>query len=260
MSVGSVGPARRVLVLGGTSEIAIALVRELAARGRAGEVALAARDEPRLRLTAQELRDAGCGRVETVQLEARRSSSDPASDHRAVIAHAAAVLGGIDLVVLAVGVLGERGGLPADIDGAVELLEVNAVGAGSMLLHSARALREQGHGTVVVLSSVAAELPRASNAVYGASKAALDSLALGLSDALARGGPRVLLVRPGFVTTRMTRGLPVPPLATDPQAVARATVRGLERGAAIVWAPPALRWVTAILRLLPRPLFRRLPV
>jgi decaprenylphospho-beta-D-erythro-pentofuranosid-2-ulose 2-reductase len=111
-----------------------------------------------------------------------------------------------------------------------------------------------------VLSSVAAERPRAANAVYCASKAGLDALAQGLADALAPTGVRVLVVRPGFVATRMTRGLPVPPLSTDPERVAHATVRGLRRGAHTVWGPTALRWALLLVRLLPRPLFRRLPL
>jgi decaprenylphospho-beta-D-erythro-pentofuranosid-2-ulose 2-reductase len=250
----SAGAPRRVLVLGGTSEIATAIVRELGVH-EACEAVLAGRDREGLELIAGQLRGAGCARVETVALEARQSDG-----RRAAVARAFELLGGVDLVILAVGVLGERGGLPEDLEAAVGVLEVNVVGAGSLLLESARALREQGHGTIVVLSSVAAERPRASNVVYGASKAALDALGQGLADALAPTGVRVMVVRPGFVRTRMTRGLAVPPLATDPETVARATVRGLRRGAQTVWAPPALRWVMGIVRLLPRPLFRRLPL
>jgi decaprenylphospho-beta-D-erythro-pentofuranosid-2-ulose 2-reductase len=253
-AAGQPGGARRVLVLGGTSEIARAIVLELAARGGAANVVLAGRDRDGLQLTAQLIRDRG-GQVETLALEAL----DPAG-HGAVLAQAFEQLGGVDLVILAVGILGERGGIPADVGGAVEVLDVNVVGAGSLLLHSARALREQGHGSLVVLSSVAAERARASNAVYCASKAGLDALAQGLADALAGSQVRVLVVRPGFVTTRMTRGLPIPPLSSDPQSVARATVGGLERGATVVWVPGVLRWVMALLRLLPRPLFRRLPL
>ena len=246
---------RRVLVLGGTSEIAIAIVRELAASAPC-EVALAGRDERRLRDVAQQLRGDGCARVQTLALQATDVDS-----HRAVLARGIELLGGgCDLVLLAVGLLGERGGLPDDPRGAVEVLEVNVLGCGSLLLESAHALRAQGRGMIVVLSSVAAERPRASNAVYCASKAGLDALAQGLADALAPTGVRVLVVRPGFVTTRMTRGLPVPPLSTDPERVARATVRGLRRGAQTVWAPSALRWAMALVRLLPRPLFRRLPL
>ncbi len=247
------GGARRVLVLGGTSEIAGALVRELAGRGPC-EVVLAGRDAEGLRAAGEGLRAAGCARVETVALEACEVEG-----HRAAVERGVELLGGCDLVVLAVGVLGE-GGLPQDVRRAVEVLEVNVVGAGSLLLESARALRERGSGTIVVLSSVAAVRPRASAAVYCASKAGLDALAQGLGDALAPAGVRVVVVRPGFVRTRMTRGLPVPPLACDPETVARATVRGLERGAHTVWAPGALRWVMTLLRLMPRPLFRRLPL
>ncbi len=172
-----------MLVLGGTSEIASAIVRELAA-GEPCEVALAGRDAQRLSDVAQQLRGAGCARVQTLALEA----TDPDS-HRAVIARGIELLGGgCDLMLLAVGLLGERGGLPDDLHGAVEVLEVNVLGCGSLLLESARALRAQGHGTIVVLSSVAAERPRAANAVYCASKAGLDALAQGLADALLRAG------------------------------------------------------------------------
>lgn len=246
---------RRVLVLGGTSEIAAAIVRELATTERC-EVVLAGRDERGLGDVAQQLRGAGCARVQTLALEATEPES-----HRAVVARGIALLGGVvDVVLLAVGVLGERGGLSKDLSGAVEVLEVNVLGAGSLLLESARALREQGDGRIMVLSSVAAERPRAANAIYCASKAGLDALAQGLADALAPSGVRITVVRPGFVRTRMTRGLPVPPLASDPESVARIAVRGLRRGAHTVWAPSALRWVMVVLRLLPRPLFRRLPL
>jgi decaprenylphospho-beta-D-erythro-pentofuranosid-2-ulose 2-reductase len=184
---------------------------------------------------------------------------EPAT-HRAAIDRAGELLGTVDLVILAVGVLGERGAFPEDIVGAAEVLQVNTAGAGSLLLESARLLRTQGQGTIVVLSSVAAQRARAANAVYCASKAGLDSLAEGLGDALIAHGVRVLVVRPGFVRTRMTEGLPAPPMACDPEAVARATVRGLEAGAENVWAPGRLRWVMLVIRLLPRPVMRRLPL
>lgn len=246
---------KRILVLGGTSEIAGAIVGELAV-SEPCEVALAGRDAQRLGEVAQQLRGAGCARVQTLTLEATALES-----HRAAIARGIELLGGeCDVMLLAVGLLGERGGLRDDLRGAVEVLEVNVLGCGSLLLEGAHALRAQGRGTIIVLSSVAAERPRAANAVYCASKAGLDALAQGLADALAPTGVRVLVVRPGFVSTRMTHGLPVPPLSSDPASVARATVRGLRGGAHTVWVPAKLRWAMAVLRLLPRPLFRRLPL
>jgi decaprenylphospho-beta-D-erythro-pentofuranosid-2-ulose 2-reductase len=242
-----------VLVLGGTSEIAEAIVRELAL-DRACDVVLAGRDEAALGTVSERLRAAGCASAEVLGgLDASAVAS-----HRAILARAFELLGQVDLVIVAVGVLGERGGLPDDIAAALEVLEVNVVGSSSLVMESARALREQGGGTLVVLSSLAAERPRRANAVYSASKAALDGLSQGLADALRPAGVRILVVRPGFVHTRMTSGLPTPPFACSPQTVAQATVRGLNRGAQTVWAPPALRWAGVAMRLMPRPLFRRL--
>jgi decaprenylphospho-beta-D-erythro-pentofuranosid-2-ulose 2-reductase len=243
---------KRVVVLGGTSEIAIAIVAELQRRGPR-EVALLGRDLSSLARAAAQLSEAGCERVVTAELDALQTDT-----HEQAIAHAFEELGGADVVIVAVGVLGERGGLPADVPGALEVLQVNVVGAGSLVLHSAARLREQGGGALVVLSSVAAERPRRSNVVYGASKAGLDALAQGLGDALHDEGVRVLVVRPGFVRTRMTRGLSPAPLATTAQAVARVVADGLDRRAPTVWAPRALRFLMCVIRLLPRPIFRRM--
>jgi decaprenylphospho-beta-D-erythro-pentofuranosid-2-ulose 2-reductase len=247
---GSAG--RRVVVLGGTSEIALAIVHELNNRDPR-EVALVGRDPDALARVAEDLSGAGCPRVLVFDLDARDLDR-----HEQVIGETFDELGGADIVILAVGVLGERGGLPDDASGALELLQVNLVGAGSLLIHSARRLREQGAGALIVLSSVASERARAANVVYGASKAGLDALAQGLGDALHEEGVRVLVVRPGFVHTRMTRGLRPAPLSTTPQALARVVADGLDHGSHTVWAPPALRWLMIAVRTLPRPLFRRL--
>lgn len=253
MSASQTGSAgRRVIVLGGSSEIALAIVRELQSRAPR-EVALVGRDPDALARAADELRAAGCPRAVTLELDALDTAS-----HEEIVARAFTELGGADIVIVAVGVLGERGGLPADVAGALEVLQVNLVGAGSLLIHAARRMREAGGGALVVLSSVAAERPRRANVVYGASKAGLDALARGLGDALHEDGVRVLVVRPGFVHTRMTRGLQPAPLSSTPQAVAGVVVDGLDRGAQTVWAPRPLRWLMLVVRMLPRPLFRRL--
>jgi decaprenylphospho-beta-D-erythro-pentofuranosid-2-ulose 2-reductase len=247
---GSAG--RRVIVLGGSSEIALAIVRELQRRAPR-DVVLVGRNASSLAAAAQELRAAGCSSASTLELDALETER-----HEEVVGEAFQALDGADIVILAVGLLGERGGLPADPAAAVEVLRVNVVGSGSLLIHAARRLRDGGGGTLVVLSSVAAERPRRANAVYGASKAALDALARGLGDDLHEDGVRTLVVRPGFVRTRMTRGLEPAPLATDAETVARAVVDGLDSRARIVWAPPALRWLMLVVRMLPGPLFRRL--
>ncbi len=249
---GSGGAGRRVIVLGGTSEIALACVRELQ-RGAPREVALVGRDAAGLSAAAEGLRAAGVARVLELELDALELER-----HEEIVGQAFEQLGGADLVILAVGVLGERGGMPEDIAAAVKLLEVNVVGAGSLLMHAARRLREGGGGALVVLSSVAAERPRRANAVYGASKAGLDSLAQSLGDDLHGAGVHMLVVRPGFVGTRMTRGLDPAPLATTAEAVARAVRDGLDRGAHTVWVPRALHAPMLVMQMLPRAIFRRI--
>ncbi|MDQ6834854.1 MAG: SDR family NAD(P)-dependent oxidoreductase [Actinomycetota bacterium] len=248
----SADSATRVLLLGGSSEIGLAIIRRLRDDGPVSAVLLG-RDRARTQDAAAGLEKAG---VTPVRIEV--SDADDVSGHEAAVA--AAVEGGVDIVVAAVGRLGAQAGLDADAGEAEEVMRVNFVGLGSLMLHSLRRLRHQGRGTLIVLSSVAAERPRASNAIYGAAKAGLDALAQGLGDATAGSGVRVLVVRPGFVTTKMTAGLQAAPMATTPEAVAEATVRGLASRAHTIWVPSRLRWVFAILRHLPRALFRRLPL
>src|SRR6202035_310125 len=103
------------------------------------------------------------------------------------------------------------------------------------LLAAAGRMREQGRGTIVVLSSVAAVRPRKVNFVYGAAKAGLDAFARGLADALHGSGVRVLLVRPGFVPGRRPAGMRPAPLATTPAAVAAATAAALAGDKDTVW-------------------------
>lgn len=245
--------ARRVLLLGGNSEIGLAIVRRLAMDGPVQPV-LVGRDLTRLEAALAELEAGGCSGGALEVLDARDLDAHGDAVKRAFAG------GAVDVAVLALGVLGAQAGLDADIAEALEVMEVNFVGAGSLLLETLRALREQGRGTLVVLSSVAAERPRAANAIYGAAKGGLDALAQGLADATAATGVRVLVVRPGFVTTRMTAGLPPAPMATTPEAVADAVARGLAGRAHTIWVPGRLRAVFAVLRHLPRWLYRRLPL
>jgi decaprenylphospho-beta-D-erythro-pentofuranosid-2-ulose 2-reductase len=249
------GTETRVLLIGGSSEIGLAIVRRLASDGPVKPYLLG-RDQARLDQALAALERAGCRSGQVDLLDAVDLGS-----HGDTIARAFDRAGGFDVVILAIGVLGAQRGLDADPARAAEVMHVNFDGCGALLLHSMRRLRAQSDpGTIVVLSSVAAERPRSGNAIYGAAKAGLDALAQGLADATAATGPRVLVVRPGFVATRMTEGLPRAPFTTTADAVAEATVHGLHRRAHTVWVPGKLRLIFALLRHLPRPLYRRLPL
>ncbi|MER5448930.1 decaprenylphospho-beta-D-erythro-pentofuranosid-2-ulose 2-reductase [Streptomyces sp. NPDC002766] len=244
------GLPQSLLVLGGTSEIALATARRLIAR-RTRVVWLAGRPSPALETAAAELRALG-PEVHTVAFDALEPDS-----HETVLGKVFAE-GDVDVVLLAFGVLGDQANDERDAASAVRVAQTNYTGAVSAGLVSARALQAQGHGSLVVLSSVAGERARRSNFIYGSSKAGLDAFAQGLGDALHGTGVHVMVVRPGFVRSKMTAGLPETPLATTPEHVATAIELGLRRRSETVWVPGTLRVVMAALRHVPRGLFRRL--
>jgi len=249
----AVGAVQSLLVLGGTSEIGLATARTLV-KGRTRRVVLAARDPARAEPAAQELRALGA-EVDVVAFEARDFGS-----HTAFVE---AVFDGrddIDCALVAFGVLGDQERLASDGEAAAEAVATNYVGAVSVCIPLAERMKRQGHGTIVVLSSVAGERARKSNFVYGSSKAGIDAFAQGLGDSLAGSGVGVMVVRPGFVKTKMTEGRDPVPFTTTPDVVAAEIVKGLARGAHTVWVPPVLRLVMSVLRHVPRPVFRRLPL
>ncbi|MBE8474322.1 decaprenylphospho-beta-D-erythro-pentofuranosid-2-ulose 2-reductase [Streptomyces justiciae] len=246
------GLPQSLLVLGGTSEIALATARRLVAR-RTRTVWLAGRPSSALEQSAADLRAQGAD-VRTVAFDALAPES-----HETVLGKVFAE-GDIDMVLLAFGVLGDQAHDEREPLDAVRVAQTNYTGAVSAGLVSARALQAQGHGSLVVLSSVAGERARRSNFIYGSSKAGLDAFAQGLGDALHGTGVHVMVVRPGFVRTKMTAGLPEAPLATTPEEVATAVELGLRRRSETVWVPGVLRWVMSALRHVPREAFRRLPL
>lgn len=251
--INATGMPQSVVVLGGSSEIAQAIVAKLVS-STCRTVVLGGREGPRLAAAAEHARAAGAAVVETIPFDAT-----------AVELHAAFAdsvfdrCGDIDLAIVAAGVLGDQGTDEHDPAAAAEVLATNFGGLASAMLALADRFRQQGHGRLVVLSSVAGQRARKSNFIYGSSKAGLDAFAQGLDDSLQGTGVRVMIVRPGFVVGRMTEGMSPAPFATTPDAVADAVVRGIASGTAVVYVPGVLRWVFALMRNLPRVVWRRIP-
>jgi decaprenylphospho-beta-D-erythro-pentofuranosid-2-ulose 2-reductase len=244
----ALGRPARILLLGGTSELGIAILAALRAPADT-EVLLAGRDEQLLRAAGKEL---------PYQIATLPFDATALDTHQGVI-DAAFAGGDVDLVISAAGILVPQEVLDLDPVQAGLLVETNFTGHVTTVLAAAARMRGQGYGAIVILSSVAAVRPRKANFVYGAAKAGLDAFGRGLADSLHGSGVRVLLVRPGFVIGKMTRGMPAAPLATRPDDVAKAVAAGLAGGDAVVWVPPALRAVAPALQLIPRALWRRLP-
>ncbi|TVR23712.1 MAG: decaprenylphospho-beta-D-erythro-pentofuranosid-2-ulose 2-reductase [Ilumatobacter sp.] len=257
----ALGEIQTIAVFGGTSEIGLAIARRLITPSTR-TVVLACRDvDAGARAAADLGRDAGTDPVmEAVTIEVVAFDAADTDSHLQVVAEIADTVGDLDVVVLAFGVLGDQAEFDADPAAAVGAVHVNYTGAVSVGLVVADVLRRQGHGRLVVLSSVAGERVRKANFVYGSSKAGLDGFAQGLGDSLEGSGASVLVVRPGFVHSRMTEGLAAAPFATDPDSVAEVVARGLRQGRRTVWAPGVLRYVFMVLRHLPGAVYRRLPL
>ena len=251
--IDATGRPQSLLVLGGASEIAQAIVAEVVP-GRCRTVVLAGRPSERLEAAAAAARAAGADLVETVAFDTTDLLGNPA-----VVEDVFARLGDIDLVLAAAGALGDQGELETDPVAAAELITTNFTGLATALLAAARCMRAQGYGRIVVISSVAGDRPRKANFIYGSTKSGLDAFAQGLGDSLVGTGVGVTVVRPGFVVGRMTEGMEPAPFSTTPEAVAAEVVKGIASGADVVYVPPVLRWVFAVMRQLPRAVWRRMP-
>ena len=260
----ALGAVQSLIVFGGASDIGASIAQRLVADG-CRSVVLAGRHRDAMQPIAERLRRAGAD-VAITAWDALDSGSHADAVKTAWIALPSASTGvardpggqEVDCVVVAAGVLGDQARYEANPESATEALTVNYVGPVSTLLHLAQRFKEQGHGTIVVLSSVAGERARRSNYVYGSSKAGLDAFAQGLGDALVGSSVRVIVVRPGFVYTSLTRGLEPAPLATTPDKVADAVAHALATGKETVWVPGTFRHLMAVCRQLPRPVWRRI--
>jgi decaprenylphospho-beta-D-erythro-pentofuranosid-2-ulose 2-reductase len=247
----ALGEPQTIVLLGGSSDIGRAIVDRLLSPSTR-TVVLAGRDPTAIGVA--ELARPG------LTVDAVRFDATDGASHEAFVGDLAARHGDLDVVIVAFGQLVDQAELDDDPARAAELVTVNYTGAVSVGLAVAAQFRRQGHGRLVVLSSVAGERVRKANFVYGSSKAGLDGFAQGLGDALAGSGASVLVVRPGFVHTQMTAGMKPAPFATTPAAVAEATLKALRRGTRTVWVPATLRPVFSVFRHLPGPAWRRLPM
>jgi decaprenylphospho-beta-D-erythro-pentofuranosid-2-ulose 2-reductase len=248
----SVGSVQTVLVLGGDSDIAFALLTHLT-RQRVRTVILAGRNLTSLEERARDLKELGAKNVSTVQFDGTDLDS-----HESFVDTVFSKEEDIDLVFFAHGALGDQLVAEQDRNRALRVISTNYVGPVSTLIPVAAAMRRQGHGTIAVMSTVAAEKPRRSNFIYGSSKAGIDWFAQGLGDALHGSGVNVMVVRPGFVRSKMTAHMDDAPLAVSADDVAAAIVAGLRSNQRIVWVPGKIRWVMSVLRHLPHTVFRKL--
>jgi short-subunit dehydrogenase len=239
------------LIIGATSAIAEATGRRLAQVGDA--VFLVARNEQKVAAVRDDLALRGASWVGAAVMDAVDHGA-----HQGVIEEARAAMGGLDVVLIAHGVLPDQGASQGSYAQTLECFEVNALGVISLLTRLAGYLEEQGSGAVVVITSVAGDRGRASNYVYGSAKGAVTIFLQGLRNRLHKSGVRVITVKPGFVDSPMTRGFEKGVLWSKPDQIAAGIVRSLGRSKDVVYLPFYWRWIMLVIRLIPERVFKRM--
>ncbi len=244
----AVGPST-ALVLGATSDIGRAIARELAADG--WRLQLAARNADQLQREAADIGARSRVPVQTHLFEALAQAGDGSwADGLAPLP---------DLAVCAVGLLGEQAASEKDPGEAALVMRTNYEAPALALGVLAARFAQRGSGVLVGVSSVAGERGRAANYVYGSAKAGFSAFLSGLRARLTGTGVHVLTVKPGFVYTRMTAGMALPPMLTaTPEQVARTVLRAVRRRRDVVYSPAIWRLIALAVRAMPERLFKRL--
>jgi decaprenylphospho-beta-D-erythro-pentofuranosid-2-ulose 2-reductase len=250
-----VGVSQNIVLFGGTSDIGQAIVERLVVPGTASLV-LASRNIEAAVPFGERVAD----RFDDLDVHHISFNAADAAAMSHVVDEVVRESGDIDIAVVAQGVLAEGVDHFANQETMIEVANVNFTATMALLYSLANVMRRQGYGKIVLLSSVAGERVRKQNPAYGASKAGIDGFALALDHDLEGTGVSILVVRPGFVQTKMTAGMEKVPFSTTAGKVADVAVKGIASDKKVVWAPGLLQWMFLILKNLPLTVWRKLPI
>lgn len=250
-----VGVAQSIVLFGGTSDIGHAIVDKVVLPGTS-RLVLVSRDIDAAQRQAASL----TSRFPDLDIHHVAFDAARADSMTDVVEQVTNLAGDIDIAIVAHGVLHEGFDYFAQPGAVAQVIDVNTSGQMALLYALGAVMRAQGYGKIVLLSSVAGARVRKANPVYGASKAAIDGFALALDHELEGSGVSILVVRPGFVATKMTAGMKKAPLSTTPDKVADLVARAIQADKKVVWTPSLLGPLFVMLRALPGPVWRRLPL
>jgi len=242
---------KRVLALGATSAIAEATLRLLAEQP--ASFFLVGRNPSKLAVVRDDLLTRGATAAATCVIDL-----DDTGAHPAMLAQALGALGGIDLALLAHGILGDQTEAEKDYAVAKAILRTNFLSAVSLVTWLANYFEAEHRGTIAVISSVAGDRGRKSNYVYGASKGGLNIFLDGVRNRIDRAGVQVLTIKSGFVATPMTAHLKKNALFAEPSQVARHILRAIEKGKDVAYVPPFWGLIMLIVRSVPRRIFKKM--
>lgn len=240
-----------ILIIGATSAIAAACARRWCAPD--SRFFLVGRSPDKLQQVADDLRARGAS-AQVLALDLNLLDR-----HAQVIADALAYLGRIDIALIAHGTLPDQKACEQDAALALTEFTSNGLSVISLLTHLANPMEAQGAGCIGVISSVAGDRGRPSNYLYGSAKSAVTAFCSGLRARLYKAGVHLTTIKPGFVDTPMTRGLPLPaPLVATPEQVAKDIVKALESGTGTLYTRWFWRYIMLIIIHIPDRIFRRL--
>ena len=239
-----------VLILGATSAIARATAAAFAARGDA--LYLASRDLDELQRLATDLR-----LRHGVEVRYGLFDAEAISTHETFFQSVTEEMPNLSGVVLAFGYLGDQQAA-RDFNVGAKIIAANFTGAASILSYCANYMEPLQRGFIIGIASVAGDRGRQSNYVYGAAKGALGLYLQGLRNRLFASGVRVITIKPGFVDTAMTYGLPGLFLVASPQDIGERIVASLGKSADVVYLPWFWRYIMLIIKHIPEPIFKRM--
>jgi decaprenylphospho-beta-D-erythro-pentofuranosid-2-ulose 2-reductase len=241
---------KRIIILGAASAIAEATARIWAVQG--ARLVLVGRDKNRLEAIAAHLQTLGSPDARTVALDCAKA------DARAELSAIVQTLGGLDILLLAYGILGDQTVMESDPAAAANLIQTDFTSAAAWCLAASEILERQRAGAMLVIGSVAGDRGRQSNYIYGACKGGLALLVQGIAHKLAPVGARAVVIKPGFVDTPMTAGIDGKRLLwAKPEAIASIIAKRAERGGPIAYAPSLWRAIMFVIRAVPAPIFHK---
>ncbi|QCQ93218.1 decaprenylphospho-beta-D-erythro-pentofuranosid-2-ulose 2-reductase [Rhodococcus sp. SGAir0479] len=252
--INAVGNPQTLLLLGGTSEIGLAICEEYLKKAPLRVILAALPNDPGRDAAVAQMKAAGATEVDVIDFDALDTESHPK------VVDEAWSKGDVDVAIVAFALDGDAEELWQNQRKAVLVANVNYTASVSVGVLVGEKMKAQGFGRIVAMSSVAGERVKRANFVYGSTKAGLDGFYLGLGEALAPFGPKVTVVRPGMVRTKFSAHVKEAPLTVNKEDVAALAVSASDKGKEIVWAPGPFRFVMIVLRHIPRAIFRKLPV
>lgn len=242
---------KNILIVGATSAIATACSRIWATEQ--SRFFLVARNSDKLEQVEADLRARGASEVKSCSLDMKDLPA-----HEGLLAQAFGSLGRVDVCLIAHGTLPDQAACQQDVDLALREFSSNGLSVIALLTRLANRMEEQRTGTIAVISSVAGDRGRPSNYLYGTAKAAVSTFCDGLRARLFKVGVHVLTIKPGFVDTPMTQGLPLPkPLVATPELVARDITRAIEKRRDSIYTPWFWSLIMLLIRNIPTAVFKK---